>query len=114
MASDPDCFRRGLEPRCHLRVAIAPGIPRQEPALAGSHALQHSRDVLRGARGAVGLEPALLCVCHSAMRLARLWQHPGQRAAAYELLAPLSGWFTEGFETADLQEAKTLVGKLGV
>jgi hypothetical protein len=47
------------------------------------------------------------------MSLARLWQQQGQRAAADELLAPLYGWFTEGFNTADLQEAKTLLGELG-
>jgi hypothetical protein len=36
------------------------------------------------------------------------------RAEAYELLAPIYGWFTEGFDTADLQEAKALLGELGV
>jgi predicted ATPase len=48
----------------------------------------------------------------AAMSLARLWQRQGQRAAAYELLAPIYGWFTEGFDTADLQEAKTLLDAL--
>jgi predicted ATPase len=42
------------------------------------------------------------------MSLARLWQRQGKRAEADELLAPLYGWFTEGFDTADLQEAKAL------
>src|SRR5215468_5971234 len=41
--------------------------------------------------------------------LARLWQRQGQRTAAYELLAPVYGWFTEGFDTADRQEAKALL-----
>jgi predicted ATPase len=45
--------------------------------------------------------------------LARLWQQQGKRAEAYALLAPLYGWFTEGFDTADLQEAKTLLEELG-
>jgi predicted ATPase len=40
--------------------------------------------------------------------LSRLWQQQGKRAEAYELLAPVYGWFTEGFDTADLQEAKAL------
>jgi predicted ATPase len=40
------------------------------------------------------------------MSLTRLWQCQGKRAAAYELLAPIYGWFTEGFDTADLQDAK--------
>jgi predicted ATPase len=43
------------------------------------------------------------------MSLARLWQQQGQRAEARELLAPIYGWFTEGFDTADLQEAKALL-----
>src|SRR5262249_53951376 len=41
----------------------------------------------------------------AAMSLARLWQQQGKRTEAYELLAPIYGWFTEGFDTADLQEA---------
>ena len=48
----------------------------------------------------------------ASMSLARLWQHQGKRAAARELLAPLYGWFTEGFDTADLQEARELVEAL--
>jgi predicted ATPase len=49
----------------------------------------------------------------AAMSLARLWQQQGKRAEAYELLAPIYGWFTEGFDTADLQEAKALLAELG-
>jgi predicted ATPase len=48
----------------------------------------------------------------AATSLARLWQQQGKRAAAHELLAPVYGWFTEGFDTADLQEAKTLLEEL--
>jgi predicted ATPase len=48
----------------------------------------------------------------TAMNLSRLWQQQGKRDAARELLAPLYGWFTEGFDTADLQEAKTLLEAL--
>ena len=46
------------------------------------------------------------------MSLSRLWQQQGKRAEAYELLAPVYGWFTEGFDTADLQEAQTLLEEL--
>ena len=46
------------------------------------------------------------------MSLARLWQHQGKCEAAHELLAPIYGWFTEGFDTADLQEAKGLLKAL--
>ena len=49
---------------------------------------------------------------HAARSLARLWQQQGKRAAAYDMLAPIYGWFTEGFDTADLQEAKTLLEAL--
>jgi predicted ATPase len=48
----------------------------------------------------------------SAMSLSRLWQQQGQRAEAHALLAPVYGWFTEGFDTADLQEAKALLEEL--
>ncbi len=48
----------------------------------------------------------------AATSLARLWQQQGQRAEAYALLAPLYAWFTEGFDTADLQEAKALLEAL--
>jgi hypothetical protein len=48
----------------------------------------------------------------AALSLARLWQQQGQRAAARDLLAPIYGWFTEGFDTADLQEAKALLEEL--
>ena len=45
----------------------------------------------------------------AAMSLARLWQRQGKRAEAGELLAEIYGWFTEGFEIADLREAKALL-----
>jgi predicted ATPase len=48
----------------------------------------------------------------AAMSLSRLWQQQGKPAAARELLAPMYGWFTEGFDTADLQEARALLDEL--
>jgi predicted ATPase len=48
----------------------------------------------------------------AAMSLARLWQQQDKRAEARELLADVYGWFTEGFDTADLQEAKALLEAL--
>ena len=48
----------------------------------------------------------------AAMSLSRLWQQQGKRVAACELLAPIYGWFTEGFDTDDLQEAKALLEAL--
>jgi predicted ATPase len=48
----------------------------------------------------------------AAMSLSRLWQQQGKRGEAYHLLAPIYGWFTEGFDTTDLQEAKALLEEL--
>jgi predicted ATPase len=49
----------------------------------------------------------------AALSLARLWQGQGQHTAGRQLLAELYHWFTEGFDTADLQEAKALLAELG-
>jgi predicted ATPase len=48
----------------------------------------------------------------AALSLSRLWQQQGKRAAARELLAPIYGWFTEGFDAAGLREAKALLEAL--
>jgi predicted ATPase len=48
----------------------------------------------------------------AATSLARLWGEQGQRTEARDLLAPVYGWFTEGFDTADLKEAKALLESL--
>jgi predicted ATPase len=67
---------------------------------------QHALDVARH-------QQAKSWELRAAMSLARLWQQQGKRAEAYDLLAPIYGWFTEGFDTADLQEAKALLEDLG-
>jgi predicted ATPase len=66
---------------------------------------QHALDVARGQQ-AKSLE------LRAAMSLARLWQHQGKRVEARALLEESYGWFTEGFDTADLQEAKVLLAEL--
>jgi predicted ATPase len=48
----------------------------------------------------------------AAMSLGRLWQHQGKRTEARQLLAEIYGWFAEGFDSADLQEAKVLLEEL--
>jgi len=48
----------------------------------------------------------------AAMSLSRLWQQQGKRAEAHELVAPIYSWFTEGFDTADLREARALLEEL--
>jgi predicted ATPase/class 3 adenylate cyclase len=75
-----------------------PGIPQTEAETW----LQRALDVARR-QEAKSLE------LRAAMSLARLWQQQGRRQKAHELLAPIYSWFTEGFDTADLQEAKALL-----
>jgi predicted ATPase len=48
----------------------------------------------------------------AAASLARLWGAQGRRREGHDLLAPVYGWFTEGFNTADLTEAKALLDEL--
>ena len=48
----------------------------------------------------------------AATSLARLWREQGRRGEARDLLAPVYVWFTEGFDTADLKEARTLLSEL--
>ena len=67
---------------------------------------QHALDVARQQQ-AKSLE------LRAAMSLSSLWQRQGKRAQARALLAPIYNWFTDGFDTADLQEAKALLDALG-
>jgi len=84
----------------------------------------HSRARLVAARNSQSLA---LCCCaiaiareqgtrgyelRAATSLARLWNKQGRRDEARDLLAPLYGWFTEGFDTADLKDAKALLHEL--
>src|SRR5262249_9539537 len=77
----------------------------------------------RGAEpGAEGCFQQALAVAHrqqakalelrAVLSLRRLWQQQGKRSEGYQLLAEVYGWFTEGFATADLQEARTLLDEL--
>jgi predicted ATPase len=77
-------------------------VPSQEEAETW---LQRALDVARH-QEAKSLE------LRAATSLARLWQQQGKHTAAYELLAPIYGWFNEGFDTADLQDAKALLEEL--
>jgi predicted ATPase len=79
--------------------------------------LQHQGRLLYGAlKRRFGLNDAYLddlkIELIEAQQLARLLQCQGKCTEAYELLAPVYGWFTEGFDTADLQEAKALLAEL--
>jgi predicted ATPase len=78
-----------------------PGTPQEEAETW----LQRALDVARR-------QEAKALELRAAMSLSRLWQQQGKRAEAHALLAPVYGWFTEGFDTADLQEAKALLDAL--
>jgi predicted ATPase len=89
---------------CRLRGVLLlrqPGTPQAEAETW----LQRALDVARR-QEAKSLE------LRAATSLSRLWQQQGKRAEAHALLAPVYGWFTEGFDTADLQEAQVLLEAL--
>ena len=89
---------------CRLRGVVLlrqPGTPQEEAETW----LRRAMDVARR-------QEARSLELRAAMSLARLWQQQGKQADARELLAPIYGWFTEGFDTADLQEAKVLLAEL--
>jgi predicted ATPase len=89
---------------CRLRGVLLlrqPGTPQAEAEAW----LQRALDIARR-QEAKSLE------LRAAMSLSRLWQQQGKQAEAHALLAPIYGWFTEGFDTKDLQEAKVLLEAL--
>jgi predicted ATPase len=74
-----------------------------------------AEEVERALRTAVALaeeQGAFLLKLRAAASLARLWRDQGKRDEAREILAPVYGWFTEGFDTRDLKEAKALLNEL--
>jgi len=74
---------------------------------------QEAESCLRQAVDVACQQQAKSLELRAAMSLSRLWQQQGKRVEAHALLAPIYGWFTEGFDTADLQEAKALLAELG-
>jgi predicted ATPase len=89
---------------CRLRGVLLLRQTETQPAEAETW-LQRALDVARR-QEAKSLE------LRAAMSLSRLWQQQGKRAEARDLLAPVYNWFTEGFDTADLQEVKALLDEL--
>jgi predicted ATPase len=74
-----------------------------------------AEDVERALRTALEIaeeQGASLLKLRAATSLARLWRDQGKAQQARELLAPVYGWFTEGFDTRDLKEAKELLEQL--
>jgi len=82
-----------------LRQLPSPDVPQAEAAFL------RALDVAR-------CQQAKALELRAALSLSRLWHQQGQREAAHDLLAPIYAWFTEGFDTPDLQEAKALLDAL--
>jgi class 3 adenylate cyclase/predicted ATPase len=71
-----------------------------------------AEDAYRKALAAARQQNARFWELRAALDLARLWRDQGKRAEARDLLAPIYGWFTEGFDTPVLQDAKALLDQL--
>jgi predicted ATPase len=97
-----ECFHEAELHRLHGELLLQQPSPAIPQVLTCFH---HALEVARH-------QEAKLLELRAAMSLARLWQQQGKRTEAHELLAPVYGWFTEGFDTADLQEAKALLEAL--
>jgi predicted ATPase len=93
---EPELYRR----RAQLRLAA----PSKD--LAGA-----TGDLVRALEMARAME-ARLWELRAGRDLASLWAEQGERQKAYDLLAPIYGWFSEGFDTADLMDAKVLLDEL--
>jgi tetratricopeptide (TPR) repeat protein len=81
-------------------------------ALLGLHRLDEAQNAFEDALRVARRQQAKSYELRAATSLARLWGEQGRRAEARDLLAPVYGWFTEGFDTADLKDAKALLDAL--
>jgi predicted ATPase len=82
-------------------------------ALCGLNRIDEGQGALEAALRVARRQRAKANELRAATSLARLWADQGRRAEARDLVAPVYGWFTEGFDTADLKEAKALLDELG-
>jgi predicted ATPase len=95
----------GLEAELHrLRSELLQMVPGYDPATV--------EESFRRAMTVAHSQGARLWELRAAMSMARLWRDQGKPQQARELLAPVFGWFTEGFDTRDLKEAKALLDEL--
>jgi len=81
-------------------------------ALAGLNRLEEAQSALEETLRIARRQQAKSYELRAATSLARLWGEHGRRAEARDLLAPVYSWFAEGFDTADLKEAKALLDEL--
>ena len=91
-----------------LESSLQPPTPQPQPRRSEAEACFHKAIEIARRQQAKSLE------LRAAMSLARLWQQQGKRDEAHQMLAEIYGWFTEGFDTKDLQEAKALLEELSV
>jgi hypothetical protein len=81
-------------------------------ALFGLNRLEEGQTAFEEALRIARTQQAKAYELRAATSLARLWAEQGRRAEGRDLLAPIYGWFTEGFDTADLKDAKALLDQL--
>ena len=81
-------------------------------ALLGLNRLDEGQRALEAALRVARRQQAKAFELRAATSMARLWRDQGKRDEARELLAPVYGWFTEGFDTLDMKEAKALLDTL--
>jgi predicted ATPase len=81
-------------------------------ALSGLNRLEDAERAFQEALRVARTQQAKAYELRAAMSLARLWGERGRRTDAREVLAPVYTWFTEGFDTVDLKEAKKLLDEL--
>ena len=92
--------------RRQTSAVFTPDVRRQTPDIEAEECFQQALDVARH-------QQAKALELRAAMSLSRLWQRQGKHVEARQLLTQVYGWFTEGFDTADLQEARALLQTLG-
>jgi predicted ATPase len=96
---------RGWDAEIHrLRGELTACLPHPDPAKA--------EDSFRTALAIAHEQGTRGYALRAATSLARLWREQGRRTEARDLLAPVYSWFTEGFDTADLKDAKALLDEL--
>jgi TOMM system kinase/cyclase fusion protein len=107
-------LRKSVAAACIPAPTAVPDGPAGSVGSPGQSSLQmQAQACFRTALDIARRQQAKSWELRAAMSLSRLWQQQGKRAEARALLAPVYGWFTEGFDTAALREAKALLETLG-